>query len=60
MKKEAWHVSDTIYNKRIAICNSCINLTESRACSICNCLMDTKATADWFGCPINKWPAESK
>lgn len=57
-EKQPWEVPDEIFNKRISICNSCLNLDENRRCASCGCPMDIKAKLDWFKCPIGKWSEE--
>lgn len=49
--------SDEATAWRIAICESCPNFTESRACRLCGCNMDVKVRWADMACPIGLWAA---
>jgi primosomal protein N' len=42
-------------NQRIAICNTCDQLSGIRNCKQCGCFIDAKAKLQNASCPIGKW-----
>lgn len=49
-------VSDTVYQERLAICNTCEHRENTR-CKLCTCNLPRKAKRPLEECPIGKWKA---
>jgi len=56
--KERFGISDeeieALYDKRIAICNTCESKQGSR-CGECGCLLEAKGRSPQSECPLKKW-----
>lgn len=50
----AWSPAEDA-ERRIAICNTCPDLSKLRACNHCGCFMDAKVKFEKSTCPIGKW-----
>jgi hypothetical protein len=48
-------VSTELAAERLAICNTCPDLSFLRACTHCGCFMDAKVKYTKASCPIGKW-----
>ncbi len=44
-------------NARMVICNSCEDLTKTKLCRNCGCIMPAKVRLKSKSCPIGKWGA---
>lgn len=49
------HADEGEARRRLAICESCPNLTPSRGCRLCGCRMDVKVRWADMACPIGLW-----
>lgn len=48
---------ETLYEQRIAICNSCEwHHPALNRCGSCGCFLALKARVPWLDCPEGKWP----
>lgn len=50
------HVSDSIFNERMSLCQSCEHFDQSQTrCTQCGCFLNVKAKMMFEECPVGKW-----